>query len=303
MALVHLHQTEVTRHACSPLLHVSKSYAAAKKRYNAAKWSQRFKNTPGYIVMLNYGQLVEDGLQIAADAMNLSTLTKQEEYFTNHDMQKECRGALQVPQKYEEILLFWKGQKMFFDLRTRMALSPVCLLDDDGKPLGLLCAFMSEQADGSYKWNDHQGGAAQSATNTAPPPPPIASQPSDAANAGQDDPWGRYHASGATIAVQPHPQATPLPAAAANAVQPHPPPTPPPSHATQGVQHPVVNTGSPVASPPPKAPPALLLSPPPAKAPPYGVYGSQPSAHGLLPRQPDWVAEVIRQAFLSQFGN
>ena len=124
--MVHLHQTEVTRHACSPLLHVSKSYAAAKKRYDAAKWSQRFKNTPGYIVMLNYGQLVEDGLQIAADAMNLSTLTKQEEYFTNHDMQKECRGALQVPQKYEEILLFWKGQKMFFDLRTRMALSPVC---------------------------------------------------------------------------------------------------------------------------------------------------------------------------------
>ena len=95
----------------SPLLHMSGSYEAAKRRLDSAQYGRTYKNRLGYMVKLDFGWMVEKGDLTANDIMSLSTLEKQLEYSANHDMESQCDGGLSIPRKYEEFVLCCKGMQ------------------------------------------------------------------------------------------------------------------------------------------------------------------------------------------------
>ena len=182
----------------------------------------------------------------------------QEEWYSGHDTHSLCKGALKAPRNYEEVLLCWKGSKVWFE-------NMLLLDENDGRVKGPLNQHMSEQADETYKWNDDGGASGQ-----APPPPPpswgvppraVQPQPSGQ----QGDPWANFKTKDGDSS-----------AGATNSVPAIPvPPTQVPPSATNAV---MAIENSPVASAPPYE--ALALAGQPLIAPVHA-----PSAHGSQPSQ------------------
>ena len=224
----------------SPFLHMSKSFAAAQKRYNAANRNKCFQEAPGYIVSLDFGRLLDGRHVIQEDAIDLSTLELQKEWYAGHDTHWMCEGALRTARNYEEVLLCWRGNAVWFE-------NMLLLNEEDGSVKGHLINFISKQADDTYQWTTGSWGPIPASIRPRPSRPRTNFKTKDGDSS-----------AGATNSVP----AIPVP------------PTQVPPSATNAV---MAIENSPVASAPPYE--ALALAGQPLIAPVHApsAHGSQPS--------------------------